>query len=246
MNDWFVKLAAVVVLVLAAVFVYSKMGPGIPITSVVTQKQDLFTVSGEGKVSVVPDTALVDLGITANNSDVKSAQNQANSVIKALTDSLKKLGIAEKDIKTANYSVYPNYDFQSGSNKIAGYQVSASLTVTVRQIDKVNQVIDAATAAGTNSVGGIQLTVDDEQKKKLTQQARDLAVKEAKDKAESLAKAAGITLGKVVNVVEEGNQPRPVPMMAKDSAIGSPSSPTQIQPGSTDITSTVTLYYETR
>src|SRR3989344_1849077 len=237
MNDWFVKLASITVLVLAAVFAYGKLGPGIPITSVVTQKQDLFTVTGEGKVTVVPDTAIVDLGVTANLPTVKAAQSQANTVINKITDELKKLGITDKDVRTSNYSVYPQYDYQQG-NRITGYQVSANLTVTVREIDKVNQVVDVATANGANTIGGIQLTVDEKKQKKLLQQARELAVKEAKEKANSLAEAAGITLGKVVNVVEASPEGFPRTMMAKTD--------TQIQPGSTDITSSVTLYYETR
>ena len=237
MNDWFVKLASITVLVLAAVFAYGKLGPGIPITSVVTQKQDLFTVTGEGKGTVVPDTAIVDLGVTANLPTVKAAQSQANTVINKITDELKKLGITDKDVRTSNYSVYPQYDYQQG-NRITGYQVSANLTVTVREIDKVNQVVDVATANGANTIGGIQLTVDEKKQKELLQQARELAVKEAKEKANSLAEAAGITLGKVVNVVEASPEGFPRPMMAKTD--------TQIQPGSTDITSSVTLYYETR
>src|SRR3990167_5466474 len=132
MNDWFVKLASITVLVLAAVFAYGKLGPGIPITSVVTQKTDLFSVVGEGKVTVVPDTAIVDLGIIADSPTVKAAQNQANQVITTLTTELKKLGIDAKDIKTNNYSVYPQYDYRDGgTGRINGYQVNVSVTVTV-------------------------------------------------------------------------------------------------------------------
>lgn len=245
MNDWFVKLASIVILVLAAVFAYGKLGPGIPITSVVTQKQDLFTVTGEGKVTVVPDTAIVDLGITANLPTVKAAQTQANTIINKITDELKKLGIDPKDIKTSNYSVYPQYNYQQ-NNRITGYQVNVSVTVTVREIDKVNEVIDAATANGANTVGGIQLTVDEEQQKTLTQQARDLAVKEAKDKAASLAKAAGITLGKIINIQEGFTTPRPIYAKEMMAMGGGGQADTQISPGSTDITSSVTLFYETR
>lgn len=245
MPDWVIKLGTTVILILAAVWAYGKLGPGIPITSVVTQKQDLFSVTGEGKVTVVPDTAIVDLGITANKPSVKEAQTEANTVIKNITQSLKDLGIADKDVKTSNYSVYPQYDYQPGSaNRIAGYQVNASITVTVREIDKVNQVIDTATAQGANIVGGIQLTVDDKQQKALLQQARELAVKEAKDKANSLALAAGITLGKIINVQEGFSDPRPV--FAKEMMAVGGGGETDIQPGSTDITSSVTLYYETR
>ena len=240
MNSWWAK----ILLVLAAIFVFAKWGPGIPITSVVTQKQDLFTVTGEGKVTVVPDTAVVDLGITVNRPTVKAAQNETNSVINAITLSLKDLEIAAKDIKTSNYSVYPQYNYDGGPSRITGYQVNASLTVTVRDFDKVNQVIDSATSKGANTVSGIRLTVDEDKTKQLLQQARELAIKEAKAKAESLARAAGLTLGKIVNIQEGYSSPRPV--YAKEMTAVGGGGDTQIQPGSTDITTSITLYYETR
>ena len=241
MNLWWVK----ILLILGAVFVFAKWGPGIPITSVVTQKQDLFTVTGEGKVTVVPDTAVVNLGITANHSTIKAAQTQANTVINKITEELKKLGIESTDIKTSNYSVYPQYNYDGGPSRITGYQVNASLTITVRDFDKVNQVIDTSTANGANTVGGIQLTVDEKRQKELLQQARELAVKEAKTKAESLARTAGITLGKIVNIQEGYSNPGPVYAKEMMAAVGG-GGDTQIQPGSTDITSSVTLFYETR
>lgn len=244
MNSWYLKLMAVVILILAAVFSYGKFGPGIPITSVVTQKQELFSVTGEGKITVVPDTAIVSLGISLNKPTVKAAQDEVNSVISEITKSLKTLSIDAKDIKTSNYSIYPQYDYQTtGGNRISGYQVSANLTVKIREFDKVNQVIDTATAKGANNVGGVQLTVDDARQKELLQQAREMAVKDAKTKAESLASAAGMTLGKIVNIQEDANNfPRPMGMMAvADSSVK-----TNIEPGSTDVTTSVTLFYETR
>ena len=248
MSDWVVKLAATVILVLAAVFAYGKMGPGIPISSVVSQKQDFFTVEGVGKVTVVPDTAIVELGINVQNPTVKSAQTQANTVIKDITSALKDLGIDSQDLKTSNYSIYPQYDYTAGRNRITGYQVNVSLTVKVRDIDKVNQVIDAATAKGANTIGGILLTVDETKQKQLKQQAREEAVKEAKTKAESLARAAGLSLGKIVNVQESDSlDPRPMlyAKLAPEVGLGG-AGDTSIQPGSTDITSSVTLFYETR
>lgn len=233
---------ATVILVLAAVFSYGKFGPGIPITSVVTQKQELFSVTGEGKITVVPDTAIVSLGISLNKPSVKAAQDEVNSVISEITKSLRALNIDAKDIKTSNYSIYPQYDYQTtGGNRISGYQVSANLTVKVREFDKVNQVIDTATTKGANNVGGVQLTVDDTKQKELLQQAREMAVKDAKSKAESLASAAGMTLGKIVNIQEDSNNfPRPMMAVADSSA------KTNIEPGSTDVTTSVTLFYETR
>lgn len=236
---------SVVILILVAVFSYGKFGPGIPITSVVTQKQELFSVTGEGKVTVVPDTAVVSLGISLNKPSVKAAQNEVNSVISEITKSLKAMGVDAKDIQTSNYSIYPQYDYQTtGGNRISGYQVSANLTIKVREFDKVNLVIDTATTKGANNVGGIQLTVDDVKQKDLLQQARQLAVKDAKIKAESLASAAGMILGKIVNIQEDANNfPRPMMGMM---AVADSTAKTNIEPGSTDITTSVTLFYETR
>jgi uncharacterized protein len=248
MNTWFGKFAATLVLTLAALFIFGKFGPGIPVQSVVTQKNDLFTVTGEGKVTVVPDTGVVDLGITTNRPTVKEAQNEANTVISNIAKSVKNLGVEDRDIKTNNYSVYPQYDFRNGINRINGYQVTATLVITVRDIDKVNQVVDAATANGANTVGGIQLTVAEDKQKELLQQAREAAVKEAKDKATSLARAAGISLGKIINIQEtdEGNFPGPMLTQDKAVGLGGGNAATEIQPGSTDISTSVTLYYETR
>lgn len=242
MNSWWVK----AVFVVLAVFAILKFAPAFPVSSAVTQKTDLFTANGEGKVSVVPDTGKVDLGISTNKSTVKDAQNETNTIIKNMTDALKKLGIADKDIQTSNYSIYPQIDYQNG-NKVSGYQVSANVEITVRDISKLSEAIDVATANGANNVSGVQFTVADDKLKDLQQQARDLAVKDAKVKATSLAAAAGVNLGRVVNVVETSGIPDPRPMMATGFAkIADASAPTQINPGSTDIVSDVTLSYETR
>ncbi len=243
------NLKIVQIFILALAFV--KLTSPLPISSVVSQKTDFFSVSGTGKVTVVPDTAIVDLGINTSKKTVKEAQNEANTVITSISTALQDLGIAKKDIQTSNYSVYPQYDYTPGQiNRVTGYQINANLTITVRDIDKTNTVIDQATSKGANTVGGIQLTVAEDKKKQLTQSARDIAVLEAKAKAESLAKAAGLTLGRVVNVQETSPADLPIPMMINKSVdnLGGRGGgvPTEIQPGSTDIISSVTLFYETR
>lgn len=225
-------------------YLFLRFAPAIPISSVVTQKQNLFTVSGTGKVTVVPDTAVINLGITVSRPTVKSAQTEANSVINKVTTSLKNLSIPDKDIKTTNYFIYPQYDYQEDTNRITGYQVSVSLTVTVRDLEKINQVIDTATNLGVNTVSGVQFTVDEGRQKELLRQARDEAVKEAKDKAVGLSRSAGITLGRVVNIQESGPD-FPGPIAFAERAMGG-GGDTQVSPGSTDITSSVTLSYETR
>lgn len=234
-----------IVLIFVAIYILLRFLPAIPIASTVTQKQDLFMVEGTGKITAVPDTAIVSLGILSQAPSVKTAQNQANTIINTISQSLKDIGIDPKDIKTDTYSIYPQYDYASGRNRITGYQVNTNLTVTIRDFDKVNSVIDTATAQGANTVGNIQLTIDDAKQKELLARARDEAVKEAKNKAESLARSAGLTLGRIINVQESSpSSPRPIFQAALKSS--EREGDTQIQPGSTDIISTVTLSYETR
>lgn len=237
-----------IALIFVGLFLLFRFMPAIHLSSVVTQKTDLFTVSGEGKVTVVPDTAIVNLGITVNKPTVKAAQSEANLVIKNITSGLKNLQLADKDIKTTDYSIYPQYDYTNGVNKITGYTVNASLSVTVRNIDQINQVIDSSTTAGANNVSGIQFTVDDARQKELLKEARESAIKEAKDKAETLAAAAGLSLGRIVNVQEsQPNLIRPMMFDTKAVGLGAGATPsTEVQPGSTDITSSVILSYETR
>lgn len=239
----FGKYLLIILAVWVGVYAYGKFGPGLPISSVVTQKTDLFTVAGEAKVTAVPDVAILNLGMSTKKNTVKSAQAEANSVIDGLIKTLKELGVKDTDIKTTNYSVYPDYDYSSGSNRIVGYNVNVSLTVTVRDIDMVNNILDKATALGANSVGGIQFTVAEDKLKELNREARLIAIKEAKEKGDELAKLSGMTLGKIVNIQEGGNRTYPQPMMLK---AGGGESSADIQPGSTDVTSSITLFYETR
>lgn len=228
-------------------FAYSRFSSGFPISSTITQKTDLFSVTGEGKVTVIPDTGIVDVGIVSQKPIVKSAQTEVNTVINKISDNLKNLGIKDKDIKTINYTVNPQYDYTSPTNKIVGYSVNTNLQITVRELDKINEVIDIATNNGANSVSGVQLIVEDSKRKELENDARNLAIKEAKTKAENLSKMSGMTLGKIVNIQEGSNASYPQPMMVRaGGGMMEAKSDTQIQPGSTDIVSNITLFYETR
>lgn len=224
--------------------IYTKVVGPIPfsVNSVTTQKTDTFNVTGEGKVAVKPDVAMVNVGVEANGSSVKTVQDQINLVTNRVSEAIKKLGVSADDIKTTNYSVYPNYDYTSGSQRISSYRASSNLQIKVRDIDKVNSVVDAATVNGANQVFGINFEVDDKQKAE--DEARQEAVDEARRKAESAAKIAGFKLGKIVNYSESlgSGFPRPVPLSA--GATMEKDTKTQIEPGSSEITVTVTLSYE--
>jgi hypothetical protein len=239
-------------------FVYTKLAGPIPffINSVNTTKTDLFTSNGEGKVTAVPDQATVDAGVTAQSQTVADAQTKVNQTADKIIADLKKLGLSDKDIKTTDYSVSPNYSneivpmgapMMSGTNQnITGYTVTQNLEVNVKPIDKANKVVDTATADGANLVGGVNFTFSDELSKSLEQKATQQAVNDAKNKAQTLANASGIHLGKIVNVVENSNSPRPLMMAAGvASKAVDQSAPTNVTPGQNSLTVDVVLYYET-
>lgn len=220
-------------------FVFAKWGPAINLSTITQTKGEPFVVTGEGKTSVTPDIAKVTLGIEATGTSLKNVQDSVNTKSKALTDAIKKLGIGESDIKTTSYNVYPQYDWNSPIQKITGYQVSTDYEITIKDFDKVNDVITAGVTAGANVVGNVSFDLNEKTKTEKMNEARTLAVKDAKAKAEGLAKAAGISLGKIINVSE--NQTGNVRLMAL------PASPQpDIQPGQTEIDIVVSLSYEVR
>lgn len=239
-----------VVFVLIGVLLYTKLAGPIPfsVNSITTTKTDVFSVSGTGKVTVIPETAKVNLGITVNKVSVVDAQNEANRIINQITKDLKALGVDEKKIKTVNYSVYPNYDYREGVQRIRDYNVNATLEVELTPIDKINDAIDRATADGANTVGNIQFTVNEEKRKELERQARKDAIYEAKKKAQELASDAGMDLGRIINVSESPSFSPTIMMMERRAALApdAKTEPTQVEPGETTITTSVTLTYEVR
>lgn len=258
------KTATVALIILVALVLYSQFGPSLPISvnQITTNKNDLFSVTGSGEVTAKPDIAEVSFGVSATGQTVAAVQNQSNEAINKVVAAVKALGIADKDIKTTNYNINPQYggvgqdrimsDPQGPlppivpDQNITGYSMNVNVVVKVRDLDKVNQVIDTATENGANQLGGISFTVDNPDKYQA--EARKLAIEDAKKQANELASAAGIQLGKVVGVYESpmfygrGD----AALSAKAEPMGGPNVPTQIEPGSSTISTQVTLNYETR
>lgn len=241
-----------------ALFVYTKIAGPIPfhINSVTTQKQDLFTAQGTGEAFAVPDTAIISAGVTANGATVAEAQNKINAASKKIIDAIKKEGVDEKDIKTNNYSIYPTYGTSrplplvqpdlviDDNQRITGYTASQNLEIKVKDIDKVNSVVDSATANGANVVGNVTFGFTDEKTLELENVARREAVKNAKERAKGLADAAGIRLGRIINVFENGSTPRSFQQNAVDLKEGQGGEPTEITPGENNVTITVSISYE--
>lgn len=244
----YVIISASVLTTFAIAFLFFRfIGPlPISVTQTTVEKVSTFDVSAEGKVTVIPDTAEVDLGIQIQKPTVQAAQKEANEKINKIIEELKKIGVKKELIKTTRYNVYPNYDYREGQ-KIVGYNIDINLTVKVKDFDKINQVIDTATKFGANQVGSLNFTVDEERQEELKMEARKLAIEKAKKKAKEIASAGGLRLGKIVNISENIVSPYPV---FRTEAVGlggieEKTEPTQIQPGETEITISVILSYET-
>lgn len=254
------KIAAPIIVILfffIVLFGYTKLAGPIPfdITQVTTSKTDAFTVTGEGKVNAMPDSATVRIGVVAKAATSEKAQEILNSDINKVIESIKALGVKDEDIKTENYNIYPEYndvlmvpserETTANQNNISGYNANTNITVTVATAELANKVLSAGTASGANQVGGVDFQVKD--KEKAMNQARELAVADAKKKAEDAARIAGFKLGKVINYSEsEGGGGWPYPLMAKSEDAEISSTPTRIQPGTNEIVVNVTLSYEIR
>lgn len=238
-----------IIIALVLFFSFTRLFGPIPfaVNSVQTTKSSTFQANGTGKVSAAPDSASVSFGVTKTASTIADAQNQTNTLITAISNALTKEGIEGKNVKTTSYNVSPNYDFTNGRQTIMGYTVAQTVDLTIQPIEKVNRVLDVLTANGANIVNQVSFTFSDAKKKDLENQARQLAVKEAKQKAEGLANAAGVHLGRIIDVREENVQgPRPImPMMAQKDAMVATGASTQVTPGENSISLTVTLSYET-
>ena len=208
------------------------------------QYKNTISVSGEGKVSAKPDIGQVNLSVVSNAKTVAIAQkdntDKMNKVIKAMKD----LGIKEEDLKTTNYNVSPSYQYLNGKSEIIGYQIDQTLEVKIRDLEKVGDILSQASAAGANQVGSLNFTFDDPEK--LNTQARQKAIDNAKIKAQDLAKALGVSLGKVVSF-SESSSGRSIPMYYASDALeksgGGVSAP-EVQTGQNEVNIGVSLSYE--
>jgi uncharacterized protein YggE len=202
-----------------------------------------LTVSGTGDVSVAPDVADVILGVSVTRPTAKDARAAAATSMTAVLAAVKKDGVADKDIVTINVSLSPVYDYSAANSvpRLTGYQYSNTIKATVRDLAKVADVLDDSVSAGATTVQGISFRLDNP--KTVEAQARQLAMTDARAKADALAQAAGVSI-KGVAVISEVTANSPInyyPSLAAGVAKDAVSTP--IQTGTTDITIQVTVSY---
>jgi uncharacterized protein len=168
-----------------------------------TMPPPAISVTGEATVSVPPDQAQIDGGVTSDAKTAREASDANNAAMGKVLLALKGAGIEEKDYQTSRLSLQPQYaPNRSGPSPVVGYRASNRVTVRLRDVTKVAGIIDVLVGAGANELGGINFMVS--QASKLLDEAREKAIADARRKAEIYAKAAGVTLGEPLGISEEG------------------------------------------
>lgn len=171
-----------------------------------------ISVSGSSEIKAVPDEAELSAGVTGQAGTASAALADNSKAMNAVFAALKARGIPDRSIRTSGFSVSPQYDSGKDGNgppRITGYQVSNTVSVTVDDLSTLGPIIDELVGSGSNTMGGVRFTIRDP--KPLMKQARMEAVKDAMDRAETLAHAAGVTLGRVTAISDNGmSVPRPM------------------------------------
>lgn len=209
----------------------------------VSQTPHTIMISGEGKVTALPDIAVIALGTQIERRTVAAAQQENTAAMNKLRERLKTLAIPSADITTSQYTVYPQYDYAAGRQTLRAYQVTQQLTVKIRDFEKISAVLATVGELNLNQVGGLSFTVDDPER--FRQAARLKALAQAKQKAQALAAGADVRLGRIVTFAEEaaGGLP-PVYARAAYGLGGDAALAPIVEPGSQDIVVVVTVGYE--
>lgn len=208
-----------------------------------------ITVTGRAEEFLQPDLALINLGVTNEAQTAEEAMIENTQRMNRIIEALKtELGLPEKDLKTAQFSLSPRYEWRTakengnGERVLAGYEVNQSLQVKIREFDNINRVIQQASLFGANQIGELVFTLEDEDSVK--EAIRAEAIAQAQEKAKSLAQQLGVQLVRVTNFRED----LPVVPWARaagdvvyyDESIPAPS----IQPGENKVEVSVSITYE--
>lgn len=205
----------------------------------------VLTVTGQGEVHGAPDQAMLSAGVVTTARTAADALKDNAKAMNAVFATLKCAGIADKDMQTSDFSVQPQYETDKNGNTlrdITGYRVANTVNVRVTDLAKVGPTLDALVASGANSIGDIAFTIKDP--KPLMAKARAEAVADAVARAQTLARAAGVTLGPIVSISEGGySPPRPMYRMA---VMAEASAPTPMAAGEESVTAGVNITWAIR
>jgi uncharacterized protein YggE len=256
-------LVSVFLIILSVYFVFKSISEFKNYSVMNSQVMNTVTLSGHGEVSAVPDLATISFSIRKEAKTVKEAQDQVATIEQKVLGFLKISGVADKDIKTADASFYPKYEYQTATSTtmctkfscppvtsksvIIGYEASESITVKIRKIDDVGKIMQGIGALEVSELNGPNFTIDNEDG--LKADARKEAIDDARSKAKVLAHDLGVHLGKIVSFSENGNYPYPMyaekAMLDSSMSAGS-AAPAVIPAGENTISSDVSITFQIR
>lgn len=199
-------------------------------------------VTGEGKVSVQPNQAQIIIGITTEDSELIVAQNQNQTLTNQVIEALVSLPIQRDQIKTTEYSIFPQYDFKDGVQTFRNYRVDHRLTVTTTDLQLIGPIVDTSINNGANSINGVNFTVTNSQS--YEQQALTLAIQHATGKALTLAKAIHVQLLHPPVLIVESGSNQPIEPFMQQATMVKGVSTTTIEPGLFDVKAMVTAVFK--
>ena len=201
----------------------------------------LLTVTGQGEARAKPDRATLSAGVVTEAKTAGAALAANGRAMNAVFDALTRLGIPAGAIQTSEISVQPRFPDDSGApRRIAGYEVSNRVTVTVDELGKLGPAVDALVSSGSNSLGDVSFSIRDPQPPMA--HAREAAVKDALAKAETLARASGVSLGPIAQITERETVGVPQPLMRMAVAANA----TPVASGEQTLSASVTISWEIR
>lgn len=200
-----------------------------------------LSINGSGSVYITPDKASINLGVQSRDEQVKDATAESNRVIERIREVLAEYGVEEADVQTTNFSVYPYSEFDPEGMSNVTYQVDNTVNVTVRDISKLGEILDAVIEAGANSIYGIQFGVSDQES--AYNQAMEAAVENAADRAEALAAASGAELGELQTITTYFGGGGFPPMYMESAAGMGGAGDVALSPGAMEIRVEVTAIY---
>lgn len=221
-------------------------GCGIPSLTSGASPIRTVSVNGVGRVNIEPDLARVNIGVRSESEDVTTALDDNSDLANAIRQTLTDLGIADEDIQTSNFNIYPQQKNQPMEMEGEGspqtlFVVENTVSVIVRELDSLGEVLAAVVEEGANTIYGVTFDISDPQA--AYADARQLAIKDAKDQAEAIVEVAGVKLGGIHTIsVSDSGSPTPKSMMAMDQGMGGGSVP--ISSGTLAIQVTAAITYE--
>lgn len=210
--------------------------------------QRTITVSGTGKATAPPDMATIRSGVTTTAKTAKEALAANNVAMEAVIKVLTSRNINAKDIQTSGFGVYPEYNRPapgqrggSRTNEIIGYRVTNTVSVKVRNLPRLGEILDALVQAGSNQINGITFSIANP--KAITDDARRNAIDDARGRAELYAMATGVKVGKVLSISEQSIRP-PQPMFGARMAMAEMASSVPVATGEQEVSASINVMYE--